>query len=217
MKHIGNRTFGRIGIPSLPWGLGTTRSRSYFRKLITPNAAIGYDPSTLIGLWPMDESGGVISYDHSPENNNGAYTGVTLGQPGIGDGRTSPFFDGANDYNDIYSVAFNADFNPAEGSLQIWRMPFNVGVWTDAVIRYFIHLWADANNEIRILKAGAANTVFMDYRAGGVLNTVALGAEADTNYLSYGLTWSVGLNEIRGYKAGAQAQWDICVKHYEGD
>ncbi|MFV1969356.1 MAG: hypothetical protein ACC628_28375, partial [Pirellulaceae bacterium] len=61
----------------------------------------------------MWEASGSISDDLSPQGNDGAYTGVTLGQPGIGDGRTCPLFDGANDYNNIYSAALNTDFDGA--------------------------------------------------------------------------------------------------------
>jgi hypothetical protein len=32
----------------------------------------------LIAYWPMDEHSGGVAVDHSPEGNNGAYTGVTL-------------------------------------------------------------------------------------------------------------------------------------------
>jgi hypothetical protein len=53
-------------------------------------------PNNLIGYWPMWELAGNIAYDRGPEGNNGAYSGVTLGQPGIGDGRSCPYFDGTN-------------------------------------------------------------------------------------------------------------------------
>ena len=49
--------------------------------------------------------------DISGNGFDGAYTGVTLGQDGIGDGNTCPLFDGANDFLDFYSAGFSSAFN----------------------------------------------------------------------------------------------------------
>ena len=204
MRRLGKPAFNRLGIQGLPYGFGSPSSRSYLRKLLTPNPGVGYDPSSLILYHPMNESVGGVAIDYSPEGNDGAYTGVTLGQPGIGDGLTCPLFDGANDFNNIYSVPFDADFNGAEGTVLLWRQPINVGVWTDGVIRYFVHLYVDPNNEVRIIKAGAANTVFMGYRAGGVLLSATSAAEFDIGFNCYGVTWSALADEVRGFKDGAQ-------------
>ena len=53
----------------------------------------------------MSEASGTDMID-AVAAHNGTYTGVTLGQPGIGDGLTCPLFDGANDY----AIANHADF-----------------------------------------------------------------------------------------------------------
>jgi hypothetical protein len=65
----------------------------------------------------MTEPAGAISIDQSNNGRNGAYTGVTLGATGIGDGRTSATFDGATSYNNIYSAALNTAWNGAEWSV----------------------------------------------------------------------------------------------------
>ena len=107
-------------------GMRARWTPQYYQKVLS------YDP---IAYWMMDEKQGAVSYDMVTARNtgarNGAYTGVTLGQPGIGDGNTSPLFDGANDFTNIYSASFNAAFNGAEGTLGIWMRVFNVAVWTD--------------------------------------------------------------------------------------
>ncbi len=66
-------------------------------------------PANLIGYWPMWEPSGSTSFDISNEGNDGAYTGVALGSQGIGDGRSSPTFDGTNDFNNVYSAGLAAD------------------------------------------------------------------------------------------------------------
>ena len=77
----------------------------YIYKVLTADEASGYDPSSLIGFWPQNELSGGVSIDHSGLGHDGAYTGVTLGQAGVpGMGMTSPLFDGANDFNNIYSA-----------------------------------------------------------------------------------------------------------------
>ena len=92
----------------------------YIYKVLTADEASGYDPSSLIGFWPQNELSGGVSIDHSGLGHDGAYTGVTLGQPGVpGMGMTSPFYDGANDFNNIYSAGLandNALSNPRQRS-----------------------------------------------------------------------------------------------------
>lgn len=71
---------------------------------------LGIEPANLVGLWPQNESSGSVSLDKSVHRHHGAYTGVTLGQPGVpGMGYTSPLYDGANDYNNIYSAGLAND------------------------------------------------------------------------------------------------------------
>jgi len=49
-----------------------------------------------IAYWPMDEQSGTVAVDQSGNGRNGAYTAVTLGQPGMGDGRTAASFDASS-------------------------------------------------------------------------------------------------------------------------
>ena len=82
--------------------------------LMTPTyiqKVLGIEPGNLIAYWPMSEpSGGIAINAEGTAARNGAYTGVTLAQPGIGDGNTCPLFDGANDFNNVYSASLDAAF-----------------------------------------------------------------------------------------------------------
>ena len=115
MRRLGKPAFNRLGYSGLPYGFGSTLSKSYMKKVLRPNPGVGYDPSSLIGFWLQNEAAGGVSFDHSGYGRDGAYTGVTLGQPGIGDGSTAAGYDGINDFNNIYSadlVNDNLTLNP---------------------------------------------------------------------------------------------------------
>lgn len=119
-------------IPVIPvddQGIYDPTFSGYISKVLNPNTSIGYDPLGLIGFWPQNESGGAISFDLSGLGHDGAYTGVTLGQPGVpGMGMTSPFYDGAGDVNNVYSAGLVADNlllnpgfeTPGAGGADIW-------------------------------------------------------------------------------------------------
>lgn len=165
---------------------------------------LSIEPDSSIGFWLQDEASGSVAYDSSGQGNDGAYTGVTLGQAGVpGMGYTSPLFDGANDYNNIYSVGLNADFGRAEGALLVWAKVSGAGVWTDGTPRYPVFLRADASNQVYVRFTGA-NAVWVQHAAGGVALTAGSGALATTDFFSIGATWSTALDEFRLFIDGVQ-------------
>lgn len=204
MKRLGKPAFNRLGFQGLPYGFGSPNSRSYIQKVLRPNPGVGYDPSSLILYHPMNESAGGVAIDYSPEGNDGAYAGVTLGQPGIGDGLTCPLFGGINDLNNIYSVALNADFNGAEGTLLTWGRVFNVGVWTDNVYRALAMLRVDGTNYVQLYKSGGAgNPLVGYYNAAGSNRFISIDIEPLTFY-TLGITWSAAADEVRVFYNGVQ-------------
>lgn len=126
-------------------------NRQYFRKVLA------IDPQNLCGFWPMWEASGSVSDDLSEEDNDGAYTDVTLGQIGPGDGRSCPSFDGSTSLNNIYSAAFNSCFSGAAGSISLWVKMLNAGVWTDGNAHVFLRLKVDANNSVDLQKTAVNN------------------------------------------------------------
>ncbi len=157
-----------------------------------------------IAYWPQAEPSGTVSLDESGNGRNGIYTGVTLGNAGIGDGRTSAGFDGATSYNNIYSVSLAGAFNSAEGTCLIWGKVFAAGVWTDAAFRRLFVLQTDNNNRVTAYKDGANNTISVLYVAGGTIKSLTI-TTSTVDWFSLGITWSVSADQVRVYFNGTQS------------
>jgi hypothetical protein len=157
-----------------------------------------------IAYWPLAEPSGSVATDESGNSRNGAYTGVDLGQTGIGDGRTCPLFDGTNDYTDIYSASLASAFNKDEGTAAIWLKVAEAGVWTDATTRRLLVLQADANNRILLTKGSTNNQLVIAYTAGGTTEQVTITASS-TAWLHLAMTWSKAADEVKAYFNGTQS------------
>lgn len=161
-----------------------------------------------IAYWILGESAGATAVDqiNSPAQ-DGTYTGVTLGQTGIGDGNTSPFFDGANDSVDVFTAALTAAFNGTAGTALFWVIVFNAGVWTDGSSRYGLHFIVDGANQIYMKKDNTNNRVEFRYLAGGVNREVIVTPISDLNWMAWALTWdrnAGATGEAIGYINGVQ-------------
>lgn len=180
-----------------------TRERSYLQKVLSIERA------NLIGCWLQKEASGSTSVDSSPEGNDGAYTGVTLGQGGVpGMGYTSPLYDGTLDFNNLQSAGFASDFDGKEGSLITWAKVSSGGVWTDDSYDRIISFYDDADNFISIVKWNTDNLVNYYYKANGTQVSVAKSSISDTGWVCWGATWSKtaasGNGEFKAYFNGAQ-------------
>ena len=214
MKRLGNPAYRRLGMQGLPWGFGPAVPRNYFRKVLTPNPDVGYDPASMIGFWPQNELEGAVSYDHSGEGNNGAYQNATIGQPGVpGMGMTSVFFDGTGDVNDLTSAGLNADFDGEEGSFLLWAQPFNAGVWTDTALRRLFYFFDDGDNRVYAQSDGAG-TMNLVYEANNVVEVH--GPATWTNFRPIGLTWSLIADEVRFFSAAVLLATNIGLGDFVG-
>lgn len=169
-----------------------------------------------IAYWPLAETSGVTALDASGNGRNGTYrnsagalVGVTLGNAGIGDGRTAAAFNGSTGYCNIYSVSLNGAFTGGENTVAFWARGANAGVWSDATNRQLWRLFVDANNFIRFIK-GADNVLNATYVAGGVANNIGGGTPiSDANWHHIAFTTSKGANQrklfIDGVQVGATA------------
>lgn len=161
--------------------------------------------SSIVGYWPMWESSGSVSADISGRGHNGAYTGVDLNQPGIGDRRTCPLFDGVNDYNNIYSAGLNTDMNKDEGTIASWCKVAGAGVWTDATARHFATFEIDGANVIRLRRGATNNAIECGRVVGGVnKNVTDTGLAGTLAWFHVAMTWSVSANELKAYINGSQ-------------
>jgi len=171
------------------------RHQSYFDYIKTiPN---------VIGAWDLGEKHGAIAYDRR-RGNNGAHVGVTLGQPGIGDGRPSPLYDGINDYTNIFSAAFQAAFNGTEGTAAIWFKMDGAGVWIDGAVRRALLLFVDNLNSVSIYKDGNNNRFVLQYEANNILKIVSVTPYSPISWVMAVLTWSASRDEIKGYLDAVQ-------------
>ena len=168
---------------------------------------IAIAPSNLVGYYMMAEGSGTTSLDESAQSNNGVYSGATLGEPGIGDNRTSALYPGSSAYDDLYSAGFIADFSGAEGSIFFWAKPYAASVWSDSTARAFHYFRVDVNNWV-VMEHNGTGTLVFSYKAGGT-NNEGYGTGAGAGWKSYGLTWSAANNRVRMYINGVQNGSDM--------
>ena len=179
------------------------------RLLFSGNAALRYTRKVKdlgpIAYWPEGEPSGTVSLDESGNSaRNGVYTGVTLGNPGIGDGRTSAGFDGATSKNNIYSASLAAAFNGSESTVAGWAQVANAGVWTDATLRVIVALWVNGNNRAEIIKNTTNNQIVMVYDSGAVVQQFVIGSVSTLSPFHVALTWSKSADQAKAYLNGVQ-------------
>lgn len=164
--------------------------------------------SNLVGYWPLWESVGVtVALDQSSRANNGAYgagaTSPTLGQLGIGDGKTCASFD-SGDFVDLYSAGFDADFSGAEGTFAAWARITNAAVWGDGVERKLCQFRTSTNSLVAVMKYTNANTLRFQYTAGATTEAFNTTDYAVTTWLHIAFTWSKSAEVVYGYVNGTQ-------------
>ncbi len=157
----------------------------------------------LIGYWPLSDLAGSVAVDESGNGRNGAYTNAIPGAVGV-DGRSAGSFDGTGDVVSVFSSALAGAFNASEGTLAGWAQVSGSGVWTDATNRYIGFLSVDGSNQIYIRKGTTNNQVAFVYLAGGT--SKSFGATlSPTVYFHVAITWSVSVDQMKGYINGVQA------------
>lgn len=162
---------------------------------------LGYNPDA---YWPLWEASGGVAQCLVNSAQNGAYTGVTLGDTTTPWGDPAPFFDGVNDFVDIYSATFDGVFDGADGSLMIWNKVYNAGVWTDGQTHNILRFEVDGSNTIYPQYSNAANTMNVPYKAGVATVWVTHAPISSVDWLHWGFTWSASSDEVKLYLNGIQ-------------
>ena len=184
------------------------RSASHRRRIL--GAATYTDKVLATGpllYFPLNETAGAaaVNYGSLGTAANGSYTGVTLANAAgpAGEGM-APFFDGANDYVDIYSAALDAAFSGATGTVMAWAK-VAAGAWNDGTIRKVFRILGDINNYYEMGQLAAANTSQHYGKAGGGAASINTGMSPAT-WICFAQTWSDGNNddEFRAFISGAQ-------------
>jgi len=177
-------------------------SRSHRRRIFGGynRKVMAYGP---IAYWPLWETAGSVAECLVNPAQNGAYVGTTLGQTGIGDGKTCPFFDGINDYVSAISDPLAAAFKPAVGTISFWAKVYNAGAWIDGQSRAFLYTHYDASNFVMLKKDNDNNKVLFYYKAG-TSKYVEITPYSETGWFFGTFTWSAAADEIKGYIDGVQ-------------
>lgn len=154
-----------------------------------------------IAWWIQNEGVGLTAVDqiNSPAQ-DGTYTGVSWPPPAAPgpDGQVTPYFDGVNDFNDIFTAAFAAALDGGEGSVAAW---VKLSAW-DAALRTILNIRVDANNRISLLKFDATDIRFT-YVAGGVAEDTDH-PSATLDWFHVAMTWSAIADQVIAYFNGVQ-------------
>lgn len=167
--------------------------------------------SSIVDYWPLWEASGTVATD-IVNARNGAYVNGSLGNTGIGDGRTSFSEDGTSDAVNLYSAAFAAAFPYEEGGLAFFAKVADANVWEDGASRYLVYLQADASNRIMIRRETTNNQISFFYIAGGTTKSKTINVTTDaqavfskTDWFRVLLTWSLSAGTFDIYINGALA------------
>ena len=158
-----------------------------------------------LAYWPQAESSGSTATDESGNGRNGAYTGVTLGATGIGDGRTAATLDGTTSFNNVYSASLDAAFNNAEMTIAGWFQVTSAGVWSDAANRAVMHIGADiTNNLIRFLKTTTNSQLVGRIVFGATAKSVTFTVSDPLTWQHFAVTASKSGDAMKVYLNGVQ-------------
>jgi len=176
--------------------MGTGAMGGYASKVLS------YGP---IAYWPLWEAAGATAQCLVNPAQNGTYTGVDLANDLVGPfGSPAPYFDGANDYVNVFSAAFAAAFSGLEGTAIFWARVANAGVWTDGVNRMGLEILADGNNRMLYYKHSGNNQFTWLYVANADFDQRNYTPFSTTNWFCAAITWSDSSNQAIAYINGVQ-------------
>ena len=182
---------------------GTRKKQSgYFNKVLD------IDRANLVAYWMQGEASGSIADNvEGTAARDGAFTGVTLGQTGIGDGQTAPLYDGANDFCNVYSASLNAALNGAVGTIANWMKVSGVGVWTDGALGQAFGLRVSSGTRVYLAKSNGDDDVFAFLRSGfGSELQINFDALKTVDWFHLGATWDEVADEFILYFNGVAQQ-----------
>jgi len=164
---------------------------------------LGTQPTNLIAYWPLNEtSGSVASNCQGIAARNGTYKNVTLGEPGIGDGWTCPYF--TNACVNIYSASLNSSYNPIEGTVMAW-VKVTPAAWTDGANRTAVCLDTSSDLvQVDIGKYSGTDRFKWFYRQIPGNYSRIYKTTSETNWVCVAATWSYSSGEWIGYWDGSE-------------
>lgn len=210
LKGAGAMGIGVAGAAVLRPSVVLAGMRTGSRRALLTVAEVAYadkvlatQSANLIAYWPLWEAAGSVADNYEgTAARDGAYTGVTLGQAGIGDGRTCPYFDKVNDLVAIYSASLDGAWDPQEVTIAGWLRVYDAATWLADSLNA-CQLRATADNYISILKK-TDGTLRYRYEANNVQHEVLSAVQSSTDWLHVALTASKSGDAVKAYLGGAQ-------------
>lgn len=178
------------------------RWRNYYYQNAYASRVLATNP---IAYWPLNEGSGSVIQDKSGNGYDGAYTGVTWDGTQFVKGGPVPFWDGANDYGDVYSAGFASAFDLDEGCILIWVKMADASVWTDVTTRTLYLFQRDAGNRVFFNKLNSANEIRLRRTGNGTSQTLDHTIN-NPDWFSVILSWSVMNDALKLYINGVQAE-----------
>ena len=152
------------------------------------------ESADLLAYWPLWEASGSVADNlEGTAARDGAYTGVTLGEPGIGDGATCPWWDGANDYLDVYSVSLSDNFDGNEGTIFWWMKVTDADTWGDGQVRklFLLSCGASTNDDFVLCQKSSASGVLQFLYGPGVsYKIITADGITDTGWIPCAMTFT---------------------------
>jgi hypothetical protein len=165
---------------------------------------LSYNP---IAYWPLNELSGLtaINYGSLGAAANGTHTEVTLDSIDAPGGTRAPYYNGANAYTNIYSVALSAAFSGNLFSAVIFYRPYSGAVWTDGTEDKLFSMYIDGTNLLYIRKSSINNQ--LDYRVTwngtGTIRSKASVSTTDWTMLSIVVNGTAAQAYYNGASEGA--------------
>jgi len=173
--------------------LGMMGGVPYYRKILN---LFG---NSIIQYLPGSESAGSVAIDISGNGLNGSYAaGVILGQPGIGDGRTSSYHSGTSSSLNAISAGLISKHNGAEGTMII-NSKIPLSNWSDGADGA-IFQFAKSDYSLPFNMIESNNQIIF----GALGKTYSLYQFVSINWMQLILTWSNSSDEIIAYFNGSK-------------
>jgi len=174
---------------------------------------IGYGP---IAYWPLWELSGTVAQCLINPAQNGTYSSNVATWPvgaGIGDGYTSPQFDGANDYVNVRTATLEGLLNAggAECSAMIWAKMSAVGVWTDGAFHGCFRFRDTAADYFYAQKTNVNNQFEMAWAGGGTIENNIEAGMVTVGWEHIVITRSQAADQVNYYRNGALLATDVTI------
>jgi hypothetical protein len=161
--------------------------------------------ANLFAYWPMSEGSGATVNDEGPNGFDGTYSGPLLGQAGIGDGRTCPWFDGSNDECNVFSAGLASAWNWSAFTIGFWVKMNSAAAWTDGVNRRWVAM-GGGTNFLWLRKAFQNNLINIWLRLNGSDKAVNKAASY-SDWFHFGITVQAGGTSYYYLNGSATSLW----------